>query len=599
MHSTNNSSMTGIKRTNYCGEITDKHIGQTITVMGWVNKQRDLPNVVFIVLRDRTGLFQLAVGKDTPFYDLAKTIRSEYVIAAVGKVIARESANPDMPTGAVELDVTELRILSESDVPPFQVADQDVGIDLRLKYRYIDLRRPEVQEILRMRHNVAQTIRRYLSDGGFIEVETPVLTKSSPEGARDYLVASRTHPGQFYALPQSPQLFKQLLMISGLDKYFQITKCYRDEDLRSDRQPEFTQVDMEMSFVDIEDVITLNENLMKTVCKEVLDIEIPTPFPRITYAEAMERYGSDKPDTRFGLELKNITHLVDGSEFGVFQNAINAKGSVRGICATGCAGMPRKQIDAMVELVKLYQAKGLAWIVIPEDGPIKTTLSKFFTPEQLDEIVKYFDGKPGDMIFICADKDLIVFDALSALRLEIAKRNNLVDPKVLNFVWVTEFPLLEWSEDDQRFYARHHPFTMPMEEDIEKLETGDNAEKMNVRAKAYDLALNGYEVVGGSIRIHQRQVQDLMFKTIGFTEEEAQKGFGFFLEALKYGTPPHGGVAWGLDRLIMLFTKADSIREVIAFPKVKDASCPMTDAPSYVITEQLDELGIKINTPTV
>jgi len=586
--------MIGMKRTHYCGEVNDSLIGQNITVMGWVNKQRDLPNVIFIVLRDRTGLLQIAVGKETDYYQQAKSIRGEYVVAATGRVIARtpENINPDMPTGAVELDVQELRVLSEADVPPFQVADEDVGVDLRLKYRYIDLRRPAAQEILRMRHQVAQTVRHFLSDNGFIEVETPVLTKSSPEGARDYLVASRTHPGEFYALPQSPQLFKQLLMISGLDKYFQITKCYRDEDLRADRQPEFTQIDLELSFVDLEDVIALNEQLMKTVCKAAMDIDIPTPFPKMSFAEAMERYGSDKPDTRFGMELKNITHLVNGSDFGVFQGAIDAGGSVRGILAEGCAAMPRKQIDAMVELVKQYRAKGLAWIVIPEEGPIKTTLSKFFSPEQLGEIVTYFGGKPGDLIFLCADANAIVFDALGALRLEIARRNNLLDPKIFNFLWITEFPLLEWSEDDQRFYARHHPFTAPMDEDIPKLEAGENL--ADVRAKAYDMVLNGYEIGGGSIRIHQQEMQNLMFKTLNFTEEDMQKGFGFFLEALKYGTPPHGGLAYGFDRMIMLFTGADSLREVIAFPKVKDASCPMTNAPSPVVTQQLNDLGIAV-----
>ena len=587
--------MLGMKRTHYCGEVTESLIGQTITVMGWVNKQRDLSNVIFIVLRDRTGIFQIAVGKTQELYQKAKAIRGEYVVAATGQVIARtqENINPDMITGTIELDVNELRVLSEADVPPFQVAETDVGIDLRLKYRYIDLRRPEAQEILRMRHHISQTVRRFLSDDGFIEVETPVLTKSSPEGARDYLVASRTHPGQFYALPQSPQLFKQLLMVSGLDKYFQITKCYRDEDLRADRQPEFTQIDIELSFVDMEDVLALNEQLMKTVCKEVLGIEISTPFQRMPYAEAMERFGSDKPDTRFGMELKNITHLVQGSDFGVFQGAIDAGGSVRGILAEGCASMPRKQIDAMVELVKQYQAKGLAWIVIPENGPIKTTLSKFFSSEQLDEIVSYFNGKPGDLIFLCADKNSIVFDALGALRLEIARRSNLMDPKKFHFLWITEFPLLEWSEDDERFYARHHPFTAPMDEDIPLLEAGKNL--VDVRAKAYDMVLNGYEIGGGSIRIYQQEMQSLMFKTLGFTEEDAQLGFGFFLEALKYGTPPHGGIAYGFDRMVMLFTGTDSLREVIAFPKVKDASCPMTNAPSPVAPQQLKELGILVD----
>ena len=587
-------SMTGMKRSHYCGEISDALIGQTVTVMGWVNKQRDLPTVIFIVLRDRTGIFQVAVRKETDFYQTAKNIRGEYVVAASGQVIARtpENINKEMATGTVELDVQELRVLSEADVPPFQVADTDVGTDLRFKYRYIDLRRPEIQKIMRMRHSIAQSVRRFLSDDGFIEIETPVLTKSSPEGARDYLVPSRTHPGQFYALPQSPQLFKQLLMISGMDKYFQITKCYRDEDLRGSRQPEFTQIDMEMSFVDMEDVIGINEKLIKAVCKDVLGIDIPTPFPRMPYAEAMERYGSDKPDIRFGMELKNISHLVAGSDFGVFQGAIDAGGSVRGILAEGCAAMPRKQIDAMVELVKQYQAKGLAWIVIPENGPVKTTLSKFFSPEQLDGIIKYFDGKPGDLIFLCADKHAIVFDALGALRTEIARRSNLTDPKVFKFLWVTEFPLLEWSEDDRRFYAIHHPFTAPMEEDTALLESGKDL--AHVRSKAYDMVLNGHELGGGSIRIHQQDMQNLIFKTLYFTEEEMQKGFGFFLEALKYGTPPHGGLAYGFDRMVMLFAGVDALREVIAFPKAQNASCPMTDAPGPAALQQLDELGIKV-----
>lgn len=592
-------SMKGIKRTHYCGEINESLVGQVVTVMGWVNKQRDFNQLIFIILRDRTGLFQITIDSAKVPEDrhkLAKSIRSEYVIAATGTVIARtpENINPDMPTGKVELDVSELRILSESDVPPFQVEEGGkVANDLRLQYRYIDLRRPEMQEIMKMRHSLYQSVRRFLSDEGFLEVETPVLTKSSPEGARDYLVASRTYPGQFYALPQSPQLFKQLLMISGFDKYFQITKCYRDEDLRADRQPEFTQIDTEMSFVDTDDVLDLNERLMKVICKDILNIDIPTPFPRITYAEAMERYGSDKPDTRFGMELKNITHLVNGSEFAVFQNAIDAGGSVRGIAVEGGGSMPRKQIDAMVELAKLYKAKGLAWIALAESGEMKTTLSKFFSAEQLQEIINLFGAKPGDIIFLCADKNAIVFDALSALRLEMAKRYCPPNPKTLNFLWVTEFPLLEYSEEDNRFYARHHPFTAPMEEDISLLESGDVSKLGQTRAKAYDMVLNGYEIGGGSIRIHQREMQDLMFKTLGFTEEDAKKGFSFLLEALKYGTPPHGGLAYGLDRIIMLFTGADSLRDVIAFPKVKDASCPLTDAPSVVSAQQLRELGIK------
>ena len=590
-------SMKGMKRTHYAGEITQSQIGQTVTVMGWVNKRRYLHNLIFIVVRDRTGIVQVVVDeKRVPpeMYQLAKdSIRGEYVVAATGTVIARtpENINPDMATGHIEIDVQALRVLSESDVPPFQVADEDVAIDLRLKYRYIDLRRPEAQHFIIMRHKTAQSIRRYLTGEGFIEIETPMLTNSSPEGARDYLVPSRMHPGSFYALPQSPQQLKQLLMISGFDKYFQIAKCFRDEDLRADRQPEFTQIDLEMSFVDEEDVYALTEGMFVTAFKDVLDIDIPKPFPRMTWHQAMERYGSDKPDTRFGMELKDISNLVANSDFQVFTGALENGGSVRGINAEGCATMPRKQIDALVDLARTHKAKGLAWITMAEDGTVKSTISKFFTPEEINEIAAAFDGKPGDLILLCADKHSIVLNALGAVRLAAAKWKGLTgNHEDYNFLWVTAFPLLQWSEEDERFFAEHHPFTAPFEEDEHLLETDPGA----VRGQIYDLVLNGYELGGGSIRIHRRDLQDRMFATLGFTPESAQEGFGHFLEALKYGVPPHGGIALGLDRIVMLMTGAESLREVIAFPKVKDASCPMTHAPGPVAPVQLDELGIKI-----
>jgi len=589
-------SMKGMKRTHYAGEITASQIGQTVTVMGWVNKRRYLHNLIFIVVRDRTGIVQVVVDeKRVPpeMYQLAKdSIRGEYVIAASGTVIARtpENVNPDMTTGEIEIDVTALRVLSESEVPPFQVADEDVAIDMRLKYRYIDLRRPQVQQNMIMRHKFAQSVRRYLSDDGFIEVETPMLTNSSPEGARDYLVPSRVYPGQFYALPQSPQQLKQLLMISGFDKYFQIAKCFRDEDLRADRQPEFTQIDIERSFVDEEDVYATAEGMMVQTFKDVLEVDVTAPFPRITWHEAMERYGSDKPDTRFGMELKDISALVAGSDFQVFAGALESGGSVRGINAEGCAAMPRKQIDGLVDLARTHKAKGLAWITMAEDGTVKSTISKFFTPEQINEIAAAFDGKPGDLILLCADQTSIVYEALGAVRLAAAKWRGILDPKQHNFLWITQFPLFEYSEEDGRYYAAHHPFTSPLEEDEQLLETDPGA----VRARAYDLVLNGFEIGGGSIRIHQRSLQDRMFATLGFTPESAAAGFGHFLEALKYGVPPHGGIAFGMDRIVMIMAGEESIREVIAFPKVKDASCPMTHAPGDVAAAQLEELGIVI-----
>ena len=583
-------SMKGMKRSHYANDITEKLLGQTVTVMGWVNKRRYLSGLIFIVVRDRTGIVQIVIDEKHEKYEYAKSIRGEYVIAATGKVIARteENINPDMVTGKIEIDVDELRILSESEVPPFQVADENVAIDLRLKHRYIDMRRAEVFNMLKMRHTAAQSIRTYLSNDGYIEVETPTLINSSPEGARDYLVPSRTHPGQFYALPQSPQLMKQILMIGGLDKYFQIAKCYRDEDLRADRQPEFTQVDIELSFADEEDVFLMTENLLANVFKDVLGIDIQPPFLRMTWHETMERFGTDKPDLRYELEIKDISNLVKDTDFGVFQNAISAGGSVRGIAAPDCADMPRKQIDALVDIAKSFKAKGLAWIILNKDNSIKSTLSKFFDEQTLRDIAGVFNAKPGDLVILCADKTKIVLEALGAVRVAIAKYKNLADDNIYKFLWVTEMPLLEYSEEDERYYTAHHPFTSPMEEDEHKLESDPGS----VRARAYDIVLNGYELGGGSIRIHRRDLQDKMFKTLGFTPEQAQAGFGYFLEALKYGVPPHGGIAMGFDRIVMLLAKVDSLREVMAFPKLKDASCPMTHAPSTVDNAQLEELGI-------
>lgn len=588
--------MSGLKRSHMCCEVNENMIGQTITVMGWVQRRRDLgKQLIFIALRDRTGLLQIIVDANTSkeVFDKAQNVKSEYVLAVKGIVRARteKDINPNMKTGKIEIEVTELRILSESEVPPFQVEDSVVAKDdLRLKYRYIDLRRPEMLKNIVLRHNVCQSVRKFLDKEGFLEIETPMLAKSTPEGARDYLVPSRIHQGQFYGLPQSPQLFKQLLMVSGVDRYFQIAKCFRDEDLRADRQPEFTQIDMELSFVEENDVMSVNERLLKTVFKEALDVDIEIPFKRITYKEAMERYGSDKPDIRFGIELVDLTDIVKGCEFKVFSDAIDAGGSVRAINAKGCGHYPRKQIDSLVELAKTYRAKGLAWISINDDATLKTTLSKFFSDEKLNEIVKTMQGEAGDLILICADKNNIVFDSLGNLRLEISKRQNLTNPKDFKFLWVTEFPLLEWSEEENRYTAMHHPFTSPMDEDLEIIDTNPSA----VRAKAYDVVLNGYELGGGSIRIHTADVQEKMFKLLGFTQEDARNRFGFLLDAFKYGVPPHGGLAFGLDRIVMLMTGADSLRDVIAFPKVKDASCPLTDAPGYVDNKQLDELGLII-----
>jgi aspartyl-tRNA synthetase len=561
--------------------------------MGWVSKRRDLGGLIFITLRDRTGIVQAIAAETNPeLFKKAETVRGEYVLAISGQVRDRtpENVNPAMKTGKIEIDISELKILSEAEVPPFSIMDEGVGMDLRLKYRYLDLRRPALQQNIIIRHKIAQATREFLNQEGFYEIETPFLTKSTPEGARDYLVPSRVYPGSFYALPQSPQIFKQLLMLSGFDRYYQLARCFRDEDLRADRQPEFTQIDMELSFVTADDIIAVNEGLMKFIMHKALDLEIETPFPRLTYTEAMERFGSDKPDLRFGMELSDLSAIVTPCEFVVFQNALETGGSVRGINARGCAGMPRKQVDALSELAKTHKAKGLASIAITGDGALKTSLSKFFTEEQLRAITGALEGKPGDLLLICADRDEVVFNALGALRVELGKRLGLLKSGY-KFVWITEFPLLEWSEEDGRFYAKHHPFTAPMEEDLPLL----SSDPALVRAQAYDLVLNGVELGGGSIRISSRELQQRMFAVLGFTQEAANEQFGFLMEAYRYGAPPHGGLAFGLDRIAMLLTGAESLREVIAFPKVKDASCPMSGAPSDPAPRQLEELGLIIN----
>ena len=589
-------ALTGLKRTCMCANVSEAMIGQEVTVMGWVQRRRDLGQLIFIALRDRTGLVQIAIDENATEKELfakAETIRSEYVLAVRGEVAARTEGNinPNMKTGKIEIIAKELRILSDSETTPFQIEDSvTVKDDLRLKYRYLDLRRPSQLNNLVLRHKVAQVMRNFLDQENFLEIETPILGKSTPEGARDYLVPSRVHPGNFYGLPQSPQLYKQLLMVSGMDRYYQIAKCFRDEDLRADRQPEFTQVDMELSFVDIDDVMDINERMMQKVFKDLMNVDIQLPLPRMTYAEAMERFGSDKPDVRFGMELKNISDVVAGTEFVVFKSALEAGGSVRAINAKGCGSFPRKKIDSLVEFVKTYRAKGLAWIAINEDGTLKTQIAKFFTPEKLQEIVDAMEGKPGDLILICADQDKVVFDSLGALRLELSRMLELTKADDFAFLWITEFPMLEWDEEAGRYVAVHHPFTAPMDEDLELIDTNPGA----VRAKAYDIVLNGYELGGGSIRIHRREIQQKMFELLGFTQEDAQERFGFLLDAFKYGVPPHGGLAFGLDRIIMLMSGATSIRDVIAFPKVKDASCPMTAAPGLVEEKQLDELGIAI-----
>lgn len=588
-------SMLGLKRSHRCTEVRTENVGETITVMGWVQKSRNKGGIIFVDLRDRSGILQIIFEESdcgAESFAKAEKLRSEFVIAVTGKVEKRQGAvNENLVTGDIEVRAESLRILSESDTPPFPIEENSkTKEELRLKYRFLDLRRPDIQKNLMFRSRIAILTRQFLAEEGFLEIETPTLIKSTPEGARDYLVPSRVHPGSFYALPQSPQLFKQLLMCSGYDRYFQIARCYRDEDLRADRQPEFTQIDMELSFVDVEDVLDVNERLIHKLFKELLGIEIPLPLPRMTWIEAMNRFGSDKPDIRFGMELKDVSQVVKDCEFAVFKGALEAGGSVRGINAEGKGNMPRKKIDALVEFAKGFGAKGLAYLAVLEDGTYKSSFAKFMTEEQLAALVKAMDGKPGDLLLFAADKNKVVWDVLGNLRLELARQADLLKKDEFKFLWVTEFPLLEYSEEQGRFVAMHHPFTMPMEEDWHLIDSDPGA----VRAKAYDIVLNGTELGGGSVRIHQSDIQSKMFEVLGFTPEKAQEQFGFLLEAFKYGVPPHAGLAYGFDRVAMLMVGADNIRDVIAFPKVKDASCLMTEAPTPVDPKQLEELGIEV-----
>ena len=589
-------SMQGLHRTHRCTEVSNANIGEKVTVMGWVQKRRNLGSLIFIDLRDRSGILQLVfdepkVGSEG--FAKAGTLRSEFVIAVEGTVQKRSAAvNENLKTGDIEVIAESIRILSESQTPPFQIEENSQTKDeIRLKYRYLDLRRPDIQRNLMLRSKVAYLMRDFMAKEGFLEIETPILCKSTPEGARDYLVPSRIHPGSFYALPQSPQLFKQLLMASGYDRYFQIAKCFRDEDLRADRQPEFTQADMELSFVDIDDVLDVNERLLKYIFKEAIGVDVELPLKRMPWQEAMDRFGSDKPDTRFGMELKDVSDIVKDCGFGVFTSALEQGGSVRGINAEGQGAMPRKKIDKLVEFAKGYGAKGLAYLSVQEDGSYKSSFAKFMTEEELKNLVAAMDGKPGDLLLFAADKNKIVWNVLGALRLEIAKELDLLDPNQYNFLWITEFPLLEWSDEENRYMAMHHPFTMPMEEDWDKIDTDPGA----VRAKAYDIVLNGTELGGGSVRIHQSDIQEKMFEVLGFTKERAHEQFGFLLDAFFYGVPPHAGLAYGLDRLVMHMVHADSIRDVIAFPKVKDASDLMSNAPDIVDEKQLEELCIKVD----
>ena len=588
-------SMQGLHRTHRCTEVSNANIGETVTVMGWVKKRRNLGSLIFVDLRDRSGLLQIVFDEPqigTVGFEKAGSLRSEYVIAVVGTVQKRTAAvNENLKTGDIEIIATDLRILSESETPPFHIEENSkTNEETRLKYRYLDLRRPDIQRNLMLRSRVLMLMRDFMSKEGFLEIETPILCKSTPEGARDYLVPSRIHPGHFYALPQSPQLFKQLLMASGYDRYFQIAKCFRDEDLRADRQPEFTQADMELSFVDIDDVLDVNERLLKYVFKEAIGVDITLPLPRMPWQEAMDRFGSDKPDTRVGMELCDVSDVVKNCGFGVFTGALEAGGSVRGINVEGQGAMPRKKIDKLVEYAKGCGAKGLAYLCINEDGSYKSSFTKFMTEEELAALVAKMNGKPGDLLLFAADKNKIVWNVLGALRLQLGEELGLMDENRYNFLWVTEFPLLEWSDEENRFMAMHHPFTMPMEEDWANIDSDPGS----VRAKAYDIVLNGTELGGGSVRIHQSDIQEKMFEVLGFTKERAHEQFGFLLDAFSYGVPPHAGLAYGVDRMIMHMVHADSIRDVMAFPKVKDASDLMSEAPGTVDEKQLEELGIAI-----
>lgn len=589
-------SMLGLKRSHRCTEVTTADAGKEVTVMGWVQKSRNKGGIIFVDLRDRSGILQIIFEESecgAESFAKAERLRSEFVVAVTGVVESRAGGvNENLATGAIEVRAKSLRILSESETPPFPIEENSkTKEELRLKYRYLDLRRPDLQKNIKVRSQVATLTRAFLAEEGFLEIETPTMIKSTPEGARDYLVPSRVHPGSFYALPQSPQLYKQLLMCSGYDRYFQLARCYRDEDLRADRQPEFTQIDMELSFVDVDDVLNVNERLLKKLFKEICNYDLSLPITRLTWREAMDRFGSDKPDMRFGMELTNVSDVVKDTEFAVFKGALEQGGSVRGINAEGQGAMPRKKIDALVEYAKGFGAKGLAYLAIGEDGTYKCSFAKFMTEEELKTLAAAMGGKPGDLLLFAADRDKVVFDVLGNLRLELARQLELLKKDDFKFLWVTEFPLLEYSEEQGRFTAMHHPFTMPMDEDWAMIDTDPGA----VRAKAYDIVLNGTELGGGSVRIHQADIQSKMLEVLGFTKEQAQEQFGFLLDAFKFGVPPHAGLAYGLDRVVMLMVGADSIRDVMAFPKVKDASCLMSEAPAPVDPKQLEELRIGIS----
>ncbi|WP_049398047.1 aspartate--tRNA ligase [Staphylococcus epidermidis] len=584
------------KRTTYCGLVTEEFLNEKVTLKGWVHNRRDLGGLIFVDLRDREGIVQIVFNPDfsEEALQVAETVRSEYVVEVEGVVTKRdaETINPKIKTGQVEVQVSNIEIINKSETPPFSINEENVNVDenIRLKYRYLDLRRQELAQTFKMRHQTTRSIRQYLDNKGFFDIETPVLTKSTPEGARDYLVPSRVHEGEFYALPQSPQLFKQLLMISGFDKYYQIVKCFRDEDLRADRQPEFTQVDIEMSFVDQEDIIAMGEDMLRKVVKDVKGIDVSGPFPRMTYAEAMDRFGSDKPDTRFGMELINVSQLGKEMNFKVFKDTVDNNGEIKAIVAKDAANKyTRKDMDALTEFVNIYGAKGLAWVKVVDDG-LSGPIARFFEDVNVETLKQLTEAKPGDLVMFVADKPNVVAQSLGALRIKLAKELGLIDESKLNFLWVTDWPLLEYDEDAKRYVAAHHPFTSPKREDIEKLDT----EPENVQANAYDIVLNGYELGGGSIRIHDGELQQKMFEVLGFTNEQAQEQFGFLLDAFKYGAPPHGGIALGLDRLVMLLTNRTNLRDTIAFPKTASATCLLTDAPGEVSDKQLQELSLRI-----